>query len=153
MPLSLSGVRRIMERMDWGDAGAFVGFGDVGADQITADCDFYILIAPQNVVGAELAVYVSDMHGVRRCVSTSARAEPRCVTPGNTIMTNLLEMVRMGPCALAVWLPRCKYCSAIQACHACCNRSRLLRRRGSVSFCCAPYEAPPWNASACCCFR
>lgn len=54
MPLSLSGVRRIMERMDWGDAGAFVGFGEVGADQVTADCDFYILIAPQNVVGARL---------------------------------------------------------------------------------------------------
>ena len=52
MPLSLSGVRRIMERMDWGDAGAFVGFGEVGADQIDSDCDYYILIAPQNVVGA-----------------------------------------------------------------------------------------------------
>lgn len=62
MPLSLSGVRRIMERMDWGDAGAFVGFGEVGADQITADCDFYILIAPQNVVGAEFAVYLCHMH-------------------------------------------------------------------------------------------
>ncbi len=52
MPLSLSGVRRIMERMDWGDAGAFVGFGEVGADQIDDACDYYILIAPQNVVGA-----------------------------------------------------------------------------------------------------
>ena len=55
MPLSLSGVRRIMERMDWGDAGAFVGFGEVGADQIDSDCDYYVLIAPQNVVGARRA--------------------------------------------------------------------------------------------------
>ena len=68
MPLSLSGVRRIMERMDWGDAGAFVGFGEVGADQITADCDFYILIAPQNVVGAQLAVCGSHRQGVAATV-------------------------------------------------------------------------------------
>ncbi|KAK9861434.1 hypothetical protein WJX84_008393 [Apatococcus fuscideae] len=61
LPLSLSGVRRIMEAMEWGDAEDFVSFGQVSADQID-DSEYYILIAPQNVVG-------------------------------NTIMTNLQEMV------------------------------------------------------------
>ena len=49
--------------MDWGDAEDFVRFGAVGGQHID-DCDYYILLCPQNVVG-------------------------------NTIMTGLLDMVRL----------------------------------------------------------
>ena len=51
-----------MNMMDWGDIGQFVSFGEVGSNQID-NADYYILAAPQNVVG-------------------------------NTILTNLGEMVR-----------------------------------------------------------
>lgn len=60
LPLSLSGVRRIMDAMDWGSAIDFVSFGEVGADQID-DNDFYILIAPQNVVGSTIMTNLKDM--------------------------------------------------------------------------------------------
>ena len=53
LPLSLSGVRRIMDNMDWGDALDFVSFGHVNPDQLD-DSDFYILVAPQNVVGSPI---------------------------------------------------------------------------------------------------
>ncbi|KAK9842820.1 hypothetical protein WJX74_002899 [Apatococcus lobatus] len=60
LPLSLSGVRRIMEAMDWGDAEDFVGFGNVGANQID-DSQYYILIAPQNVVGTTIMTNLQEM--------------------------------------------------------------------------------------------
>lgn len=50
LPLSLSGVRRIMEAMDWGEASDFVTIGAVGKAEVD-DSDYYILVAPQNVVG------------------------------------------------------------------------------------------------------
>jgi adenylate kinase len=50
LPLSLSGVKRIMTSMDWGDAAEFVSIGAVGAAEVD-DSDFYIMVAPQNVVG------------------------------------------------------------------------------------------------------
>lgn len=62
LPLSLSGVRKIMERMDWGDAEDFVSFGTVSADQID-DSRYYILIAPQNVVGSTIMTNLHDMVG------------------------------------------------------------------------------------------
>lgn len=34
LPLALSGVRRVLEVMDWGDAAPFVSFGSVGAGQV-----------------------------------------------------------------------------------------------------------------------
>ncbi|GMH33032.1 hypothetical protein BSKO_00866 [Bryopsis sp. KO-2023] len=60
MPLSLAGVRRIMEAMDWGEAIDFVAFGQVGSDQID-DFDHYILIAPQNVVGSTIMTNLTEM--------------------------------------------------------------------------------------------
>lgn len=60
LPLSLSGVRRIMEAMDWGDIADFIHFGQVGADQID-DCKFYVLIAPQNVVGSTIMTNLNEM--------------------------------------------------------------------------------------------
>lgn len=65
MPLSLSGVRRIMEAMDWGDVVDFVSFGEVGRDQID-DHDYYILISPQNVVGNTIMTNLSEM--VSKCI-------------------------------------------------------------------------------------
>ena len=60
LPLSLSGVRAIMDRMDWGDATDFVGFGHVGADQVD-EAQYYVLIAPQNVVGNTIMTPLLDM--------------------------------------------------------------------------------------------
>jgi len=50
IPLSLSGVRKIMERMDWGEVADFVTFGNIKASTID-DATYYILVTPQNVVG------------------------------------------------------------------------------------------------------
>ncbi|CAK0771691.1 hypothetical protein CVIRNUC_003886 [Coccomyxa viridis] len=60
LPLSLSGVRRIMDNMDWGDALDFVSFGHVNPDQLD-DADFYILVAPQNVVGSPIIHNLTKM--------------------------------------------------------------------------------------------
>lgn len=60
LPLSLSGVRKIMERMEWGDAEEFVTLGAVGEDQID-DSQFYVLIAPQNMVGQAIVTPLLDM--------------------------------------------------------------------------------------------
>jgi hypothetical protein len=62
LPLSLSGVRRIMDNMDWGDALDFVSFGHVNPDQLD-DADFYILVAPQNVVGSPIILNLIKMVG------------------------------------------------------------------------------------------
>ena len=64
LPLNLSGVRRIMEAMDWGDAEEFVSFGNVGANQVD-EASFYILIAPQNVVGNTIMTPLLEMVSVR----------------------------------------------------------------------------------------
>lgn len=60
LPLSLSGVRKIMNMMDWGDIGEFVSFGEVGRDQIDK-ASYYILVAPQNVVGTTILTNLGDM--------------------------------------------------------------------------------------------
>ena len=56
----IMGANRIMEAMDWGDASDFVRFGAVGQDQVD-DCAFYILIAPQNVVGTTIMDTLTQM--------------------------------------------------------------------------------------------
>lgn len=73
MPLSLSGVRRIMEAMDWGDAINFVSFGEVGAAQID-DHDYYILISPQNVVGNTIMTDLTEM--VSECIESGSSDIP-----------------------------------------------------------------------------
>ncbi|KAK9806973.1 hypothetical protein WJX72_009126 [[Myrmecia] bisecta] len=60
LPLSLSGVRRIMDQMDWGSVGEFVSFGQVGADQVD-EAAFYVLICPQNVVGNTILTNLGEM--------------------------------------------------------------------------------------------
>ena len=71
LPLNLAGVRRIMEAMDWGDLVDFVGFGNVGADQID-DARFYLLVAPQNVVGSTIMTKLLEMVGGLLCARPPA---------------------------------------------------------------------------------
>lgn len=61
--------------MDWGDLVDFVSFGNIGADQIEQDCQFYVLVAPQNVVGggaiiSKLIEMVHNPHFHARARST-----------------------------------------------------------------------------------
>ena len=51
LPLSLSGVARILDMMDWGDADEFISRGAIDGDVPQPEDDFFILIAPQNIVG------------------------------------------------------------------------------------------------------
>ena len=76
LPLSLSGVRRIMEAMDWGDIVDFVSFGQVGADQIDAGVDHYILICPQNVVGSTIMTNLLEMVRWPRCLNKRQKHPP-----------------------------------------------------------------------------
>lgn len=71
LPLTLSGVRRIMEAMEWGNAAEFVRFGEVGADQIEDDCNYYILVCPQNVVGSTIITKMKEM--VEKAEETNKR--------------------------------------------------------------------------------
>lgn len=61
-----------MNMMDWGDIGEFVSFGEVGRDQID-DAAYYILIAPQNVVGSTILTNLGDMVCSLNFFSTSVR--------------------------------------------------------------------------------
>ncbi|CAG9466110.1 unnamed protein product [Pedinophyceae sp. YPF-701] len=60
LPLALSGVNRILENMDWGDAEEFVRFGAIGADEVD-DSYAYIIVAPQNMVGASVIESLEEM--------------------------------------------------------------------------------------------
>ena len=61
LPLALSGVARILDLMDWGDADAFVRRGSIGKDVPQSDDDYFILIAPQNIVGYAVLPYIQQM--------------------------------------------------------------------------------------------
>ena len=82
-----------MEAMDWGDAVDFVSFGNVGASQVD-EASFYILIAPQNVVGNTIMTPLLEMVSVRRgnsscsCSSASAIGGPAALR--NAITSTLV---------------------------------------------------------------
>ena len=69
LPLALSSMRFILEKMDWGtrlDANNENGkrrirFGQVGKDVLSEDDDVCIVIAPQNTVGAEITGLLEEM--------------------------------------------------------------------------------------------
>mmetsp|Transcript_2988 Transcript_2988/g.3129 ORF Transcript_2988/g.3129 Transcript_2988/m.3129 type:complete len:449 (+) Transcript_2988:231-1577(+) len=78
LPMSLSGMRQILEGMDWGTTltteeraqqgdvknprkEALIRFGCIGADQVAEDDDVVIIIAPQNTVNGELVTLLDDM--------------------------------------------------------------------------------------------
>ena len=55
MPLSLNGVGRLMQRMDWGPAAELISRAErLGAEEVEG-ADAFVLIAPQ--VGWRLAVH------------------------------------------------------------------------------------------------
>jgi adenylate kinase len=61
LPLSLNGVMRILELMDWGDADEFISQGSIGGDVPREDDDYFIIIAPQNIVGYSVLPYLQEM--------------------------------------------------------------------------------------------
>jgi len=80
MPLALSSMRPVLEKMDWGNsltsdqkakAGdsmkgrgrseALIRFGTIGADVVADDDDVVIIIAPQNVVGGMIIGYLEEL--------------------------------------------------------------------------------------------
>ena len=85
LPLALSSMRPVLERMDWGAqlaAGqkaqpgdvkaprdeAMIRFGQVGASEVRPDDDVIFVIAPQNVVGAVVVHLLDEM-----CVAAAGR--------------------------------------------------------------------------------
>lgn len=60
-PLALSGVRRILDMMDWGQAAPFVTMGQLGADVVEDEYDAYILISPQNITGHSVLPLIEEM--------------------------------------------------------------------------------------------
>ena len=67
MPLSLNGVRKLLEVMDWGEDGdvlradGYIRFGAISADDVDAKDDVFILIAPQSIVGSSVVPLLEDM--------------------------------------------------------------------------------------------
>lgn len=80
-PLSLSGVMRIMQQMDWGEAKEFISLGNLGAGEVngskksedldgneidntsstSGDADVFILISPQNITGHTVIPLLEEM--------------------------------------------------------------------------------------------
>uniref|UniRef100_A0A7S0RJM4 DUF1995 domain-containing protein n=1 Tax=Pyramimonas obovata TaxID=1411642 RepID=A0A7S0RJM4_9CHLO len=56
LPLSLAGVRRIMEAMDWGEdmLGNFINLAEVGPDQVQPNDDVIIVFSPTSIVGSSI---------------------------------------------------------------------------------------------------
>ena len=50
-----------MEVMDWGGFEDFVRFGEVRESEVDDDCSYYLIIAPQNVVGSCILDYLKEM--------------------------------------------------------------------------------------------
>lgn len=64
LPLSLNGIMRILELMDWGEAEEFISLGSIGPEVPREEDDYYILIAPQNIVGYSVLPYLQEMEEV-----------------------------------------------------------------------------------------
>jgi len=77
-PLSLSGVMRIMQQMDWGEAKEFISLGNLGASEVNgsknttgidgeflkesnSEADVFILISPQNLTGHSVLPLLEEM--------------------------------------------------------------------------------------------
>jgi adenylate kinase len=67
LPLSLNGVRKLLEMMDWGSQGAelqqkkFIRFGAVGSEWVDADDEVFVVLAPQSIVGNSIVPLLQDM--------------------------------------------------------------------------------------------
>jgi len=65
LPLSLSGVSKLLELMDWDDdvADAIVPNGGISGED-GSDADAFILVQPQNIVGYSILPYIAEMEEV-----------------------------------------------------------------------------------------
>jgi adenylate kinase len=55
LPLQLNGVRKLLDLMDWHeDVAYFISFGAIGAAEVKEEDDLFIIIAPQNIIGASV---------------------------------------------------------------------------------------------------
>lgn len=67
VPLSLNGVRRLLEQMDWGEnteelfARKYVRFGDATPASVDDDDDVFIVLAPQSLVGCSIVDSLQEM--------------------------------------------------------------------------------------------
>lgn len=78
MPLALSSMRVVLEKMDWGSgltteqkwnqgddltprSEALIRLGTIGADQVADDDDVFIIICPQNVIGGLIIDSLEEM--------------------------------------------------------------------------------------------
>ena len=62
LPLSLAGVSRLLEMMDWGEEAApFIGIGGIGESVPQPQDDVFIIIQPQNIVGYSVLPYLQAM--------------------------------------------------------------------------------------------
>jgi hypothetical protein len=63
--LVVSGVSKIMQMMDWGDAAEFISFGAISKEDADCDADVLILVAPQNIVGNTIMTHLEEMVSFR----------------------------------------------------------------------------------------
>jgi len=62
LPLQLSGFRKLLDLMDWQEEVApFVEFGAVGPEECCDEDDIFIIVCPQNIVGASLIPKLEGM--------------------------------------------------------------------------------------------
>ena len=62
LPLSLSGISRLIDLMDWEeDVVERISNGAIGKDHAKDDEDVFILICPQNIVGYSILPYMEEM--------------------------------------------------------------------------------------------
>jgi len=55
LPLQLSGLRKLLDLMDWEEiVFPFVSFGAVGAAEVRDEDDIFLIVCPQNIVGASI---------------------------------------------------------------------------------------------------
>ena len=60
MPLSLNGVMRIMQQMQWGEDEERIRLGNLGANEVD-DADAFVVIAPQNITGYSVLPLLQEM--------------------------------------------------------------------------------------------
>ncbi len=62
LPLQLSGLRKVLELMDWQEeVEPFVSFGEVGPEECADGDDIFIVISPMNMVGASIIPRLQGM--------------------------------------------------------------------------------------------
>jgi len=88
MPLALSGVKRLLLQMDWGeDTPVSIGEG-LGREEID-DCDSYILIAPQNLQGSSVLPFIQEM--VEQATEEGKQGKKKDIVLINARLTDVMS--------------------------------------------------------------